>query len=256
MFERENLALFDACRVTHATSSAAAASLDWDYVLRAAERQGVAPLLYQSLKRQSPPPADARIVDWLHGAYWSNHFRNRTLLTERDRLQAAAHAAGIPMLPLKGAALLLDQYPDPALRPLSDLDFLVRVDDHAGMRRVLLDLGYVEVEPPGSYVESSLDAHSREHVFTSHRDNLDVIVEFRAEPLQTSMGRLSDFDATLSAALREYAETVWSRVAAAGARSPSVEDEILQVAAHLAAQHGEFRLIWLHDIARLVSTLR
>lgn len=257
-FKRENALLFAACRVSPQASPVAPAQpFDWEYVLRAADRQGVAPLLHDWLTRHrgiaAPEPWAAR----LYHAYWANHFRNRLLLSELGLVADAAAGAGIGLIPLKGAILAVDYYPTPALRPMSDLDLLVRAEDLDGMGRLLGTLGYREVDQVPSYAEDRhLDRASREHQWVIARNGLSLLVEYRAEPLEPAMARLADLDNDFTATLRQHAAAIWTRArpasgqASAGLRM-SPEDLLLHVATHLAAHHADFRLIWLHDVARI-----
>lgn len=48
----------------------------------------------------------------------------------------------IPVVILKGVFLWLDVYKDPALRPMSDIDLLVREEDFYRARSLLVDLGF------------------------------------------------------------------------------------------------------------------
>jgi putative nucleotidyltransferase-like protein len=255
-FPRENALLFAACRLgPRADGVASGQPLDWEYVRQAADRQGVAPLLHDWLTRHpefAPPKSPA---DRLYHAYWANHFRNRALLSELARLADAAAGAGITFMPLKGAILAVDYYPVPALRPMSDLDLLVRPEDLEAMGHLLRSLGYREVDRQPSYVEEGrLDRRSREHQWVMARSGVSVLVEYRAEPMEPAVGQLTDLDSAFTAKLGQHAAAIWTRArpSPAGLRM-SPEDLLLHVAAHQAARHADFRLIWLHDIARIVT---
>jgi hypothetical protein len=140
---------------------------------------------------------------------------------------------------------------------MSDLDLLVRVGDLARMGDLLAASGYTPRDPLPSYVgDRQLEQASREHVWAVNRDGIDVIVEYRAAAIQTTIGRLGDLDPTLSAALGDCTDAMWSRAtrsASDGGLRLAREDLLLLCAAHLAAQHSDFRLIWLHDLARIAS---
>jgi len=258
-FEPENALLFAACRVgPHANPIAPAGALDWEYVLQAADRQGVAPLLHDWLMRQRGFAAPEAWADRLYHAYWANHFRNRLLLSELARLAGAAARAGIVFMPLKGAILAVDYYSTPALRPMSDLDLLVRAKDLEGMGGQMRALGYREVDRPPSYVDDRwLDRASREHQWVMVRNGQSVLVEYRAEPMEPAVAQLADLDRHFTAALRGHAAAIWTRARPASDQASglrmSPEDLLLHVATHLAARHAEFRLIWLYDLALIVT---
>jgi hypothetical protein len=261
MMGLRNDLLFAACQLPSPRQSRAEPRepRDWNYVLDAADRQGVGPLLHVWLQGHAATSVPGEAAARLYDLYWTHHFRNRILLSELDRVCHAAASAGFPIIALKGAALAADCYSTPALRPMSDLDLLVREADVERMDPLLQALGYWrERSATSSYVDDPwLDQASHDHVWTTKRDGVEVIVEYRAAALRTTFGRIGDLDRTLVGELRAYTNAMWARAAPAGG-DPSAglqlsrEDLLLHVASHLAAQHGDFRLIWLHDLARIV----
>jgi len=258
-FGRENALLCAACRVDDDPQAIATEALDWGYLVSAADRQGVAPLLYDWLTRQPKTRVAEAVSESLYSRYWTNHFRNRRLGAEFDRVSQATAAAGINLMPLKGAALIADYYPRPALRPMSDIDCLVQPHQLTSMERVLRELGYAEATPLASYVEERwLDDVSRERQWTTATCGLSVLVEFRAEPLEPAVGRLTDLDPAYTHRLRQHAESIWARGHIEWDGAPfrftmSREDLLLHVVTHMAAKHSDFRLIWLHDVARILT---
>lgn len=253
-FPHENALLFDACGVGR-PARRSTASCDWDYLLRAATYQGVAPLLHEWAAHAAPGPSP-EIASRLYHHYWATHFRNRALLAELAEISSAAAAAGIDVVPLKGADLAARVYPSPALRPMSDVDLLVRAEHLDRMRALLQSRGYEDFSMSMSYVDDErLDRGSFEHRWQGSRDGVGILIEFRAEPMEPSVCRLADLDPALAGALREHTAAMWSRLVPtpAGPRL-SAGDLFLHVATHLAAKHGEFRLIWLHDLARLAAS--
>jgi len=62
-------------------------------------------------------------------------------LADRDELFASMTEAEIDLLPVKGC-WLKEAYPEIADRQMSDLDMLIRVEDRAKARDVMLELGY------------------------------------------------------------------------------------------------------------------
>lgn len=68
--------------------------------------------------------------------------RTRRMLGNAVELLSALEARGVAAIPLKGAVLAARYYPDPLLRPLTDLDILVRVRDLVSAGTVLAGLGY------------------------------------------------------------------------------------------------------------------
>ncbi len=234
-------------------------ALNWEYLLTAADRQGVTALLAQWF--QTHAYALVLSTDEQQATqtrYWKNHFRNVVLLRELARVRAAAGAAGIALLPLKGAALAPTYYPSPSLRPMSDLDLLARVGDFGRVPAVLTALGYVQTPSTPAFVAERLrQPWQRELQFTDTRGSLAVLVEVRAEPLDPAPTPIAELDAPLAARLAAYAARLWERATPplqGGDDAPRIapEDLLLHVASHMVTRHADFRLIWLLDLAHLL----
>jgi hypothetical protein len=148
--DSERLAL--ACRVALAGDDLAAwreavAQIpDWSRLLTAARTERVAPLLAHALERaQLAPastPADARSA--LRREYLATAAKAAVLGDAAARLLSRFARGGIPVIALKGLALAETIYPNPALRPMEDLDLLVRPDDLPAAVRLLEEAGYRE----------------------------------------------------------------------------------------------------------------
>ncbi len=116
---------------------------DWERFTRLAESEGVAPLLYAGWKRSGFPaglPVDQQLV--LQQAYLQSAGRSTLYLNELAKIRDLFARQGIACLLLKGAALAGNLYPDPATRPMSDLDLLVRPAQLRPALAALRGLGY------------------------------------------------------------------------------------------------------------------
>ena len=119
----------------------------WTEARYAALVHGVAPLLAALL---GPTPAWAALDPALR-AYLADQraLNGRRLALMRGDLAAilaAANSAGVAVLPLKGAVLAEHYYPEPALRPMADLDLLVRPAELPRLDAALAGLGYAAAE--------------------------------------------------------------------------------------------------------------
>ena len=254
---RENALLLAAVRNAAPPSNMGdTLALNWEYLLAAANRQGVRPQLSQwrDIHDVSAPP---EATDLLHAAYWENYFRTRTLLAELAAVRAAAAAEGIVLLPLKGAALAPTVYPSPDLRPMSDLDMLARAGDLARTGAVLASLGYRE-EPDGPILlpPRMRDPLRGEHKFTAIRGGFVLLIEVRAEPLDPGFPPLSELDRAFSARLHRHATHFWERATIGSdltTAHAAPEDLLLHVASHMTTRHADFRLIWLCDMRAILA---
>ena len=97
------------------------------------------PLLFRQAERAGLIDAE---MGRLRGIYRYQWCRNQLMLSELRRVIAALQQASIDVMLLKGAALIKNYYGDPGLRPMSDLDIMVRPDHFDEASRVLCGLGY------------------------------------------------------------------------------------------------------------------
>ncbi|MGH7598202.1 MAG: nucleotidyltransferase family protein [bacterium] len=119
-------------------------TLDWEKLLNRSIAQGVTPLLYKHLRykpewwRGIPKFA----CDRLEKLYHHNVQRNGVLQRELEAVLAILHEADIPVMLMKELHLLQAIYVDPGLRPLGDLDLLVRREDFEAAKNLLGQAGY------------------------------------------------------------------------------------------------------------------
>lgn len=112
----------------------------WQTFKRAGVIHGVGPLLYRTLSGRDWLEPD--IEGWLEQQYTLNQARINRMQQEGQAILAGFAADNIPAIPLKGLVLSQKYYPDPALRPMSDLDFLIAPHDFGRCLKRLEKLGY------------------------------------------------------------------------------------------------------------------
>ncbi len=119
---------------------------DWHAFCSLAYRTGLAPLVYERLRRYSRfVPAD--ILSWLRAQYYETYARNLLQFNNLNEVTAKLSLLGIPVLALKGhvlAKLGLGFH----VRSFSDLDLLVHRGDVYAVTAILQSLGYVELLGP------------------------------------------------------------------------------------------------------------
>jgi len=257
-YRAENALLIAAAQCGAAAEYGAAPHYDWDYLYRAAERQGLLPLVHEWFRAQASLGCPPALAERLRGAYWSNHFRNEVLLRELAAILRAAANHDVPVMPLKGAALILDYYADAALRPMSDLDLLIPPAAAATFAHLLVTEGYREIPAwPSTIDERYADPRHRERAFVAERAGIPVMIEFRSEPLDPGLWQMAELDAKLSTRLLRNAERMFARGQVATFRGApywrgAPEDLLFHVASHMATRHADFRLIWLHDLGQII----
>lgn len=118
---------------------------DWAEIDRIADQHRLQPLLHARHRGNRSVPAKL-------AAGWEAAHRLQTMLAMVQRAELAEtcvvlERAGYLPVALKGAWLASHAYPDPALRPLRDIDLLVRPDQVIPAFEALLAAGYRQAGP-------------------------------------------------------------------------------------------------------------
>ncbi|GJL81885.1 MAG: hypothetical protein DHS20C01_15190 [marine bacterium B5-7] len=136
----------------------------WDNVISQAERDGIAPMLYRYLKNTTGLDS---AVDRLRGLAIRHRHATKIRMSEFFRISETLADNGIASAALKGVALAGLIYPEPGLRPMRDIDFLVSPSDADAARHSLESLGY-------EFEETHLSRFMRRH---HHLPNASKIVD-------------------------------------------------------------------------------
>ncbi len=102
------------------------------------------PLLTSNLCQQGVTDPS---LDWMRDLHRSVWLGNTLRVHDLTELLPRFQAAGLPTLVLKGAALAPLYYPHPGLRPMTDVDVLVRVGDVPAAIALLGTMGWTPAAP-------------------------------------------------------------------------------------------------------------
>jgi hypothetical protein len=117
--------------------------LNWDTLIERAGWQRLSPLLScHLLSPELLPSIPGPIQKKLQNISFVSLTRNMLLQNELSRVLTELNKEQIPVIVLKGAALLGDVYSDISLRPMSDLDILVEPDYLDRAEKVAFQCGY------------------------------------------------------------------------------------------------------------------
>jgi len=141
--------------------------IDWGYFLKKARTEGISPLIYHRLQKvvisKNNIPKD--VIEELKKDYYLSATKNTLIFKELGKLLEACNKVGLQVIVLKGAALAETVYENLALRPMSDIDLLVRKEDLLSLDKQLKTLGYWpsdrSVDDIDLYSPSYLTTHSR-----------------------------------------------------------------------------------------------
>lgn len=210
----------------------------WPGISVLAMAHGLGPILHWTLRQAgySPQvsPAWEPLVRARHQAAMDWALKERALL----EVDAALRDAGILALWLKGAILAQTVYPEPSLRPMSDLDVLVPYEQREAALQVARALGYDFYTLAGITSRSTgdpLTLRTTVHHYHLHGSTANCVV------LELHF-RLLGHDDLLSLEQLEWFLSQQHTVtldngATFGTFTP--EAHLLYLAAHAVLQHGE-----------------
>jgi hypothetical protein len=221
----------------------AIAALDWDATATRAEHERLAPILYVALRGGAAPAA---VLARLRAAWMASERQHLMAGPQLQEIVAAFGGAGIETILLKGPLLAADYYSDPALRPFTDLDLLVRRRDRERAIEVLTKVGYAHGSP-GRTLAFELD-HAPAAYFVA-RGGSRLPVDLHWECVGHPGG---------SRATELVADEVWGRARSspswgAAARMLAPEDLLIYLAAHFAIHHSLAGALWQLDLALVLK---
>ncbi|MBI2486990.1 MAG: nucleotidyltransferase family protein [Deltaproteobacteria bacterium] len=118
--------------------------LNWEEILQSAFWHGITPLLYHSLKGIEESKLIPQIVmDQLKTDHHRNIGKNMHFYAELSGILKAFRENRIKVIVLKGGALAQTVYGNIALRPMSDIDLLIKTEDLSHAEKIMSDLGYL-----------------------------------------------------------------------------------------------------------------
>jgi hypothetical protein len=216
--------------------------LDWASLLRAAEAQGMTPLLYLHLNRLAPDAVPKAVLDDLRQRFF-DHARHNLLLTgELLRLLPLFAGRGIRAIPFKGPTLAAYAYGNLGLRQYTDLDLLILPADLPRARDLLAAEGYHSGLHLTRGQQAAYLASIGQIPFV--KDGGVCVTELHA--------RIAPRDFHFPLGL----ERVWPRLRTVSINGRAVpclagEDLLLVLCAH-GAKHCWSRLTWVCDLAEVL----
>ena len=119
-------------------------NIDWDCFLEKARGEGISPLVFRRLPEivGESIAVPLGVIEELKKDYYATAARNSLIFEELGRVLKAFKKAGLQVIVLKGAALAETVYGNLALRPMSDVDLLVKKEDLYHIDEQLKILGY------------------------------------------------------------------------------------------------------------------
>jgi hypothetical protein len=216
-------------------------SLDWEYLIHAADFHGVLPQVHQVLSSRFLESLPHSALDELSVRARKQTVSNLLMASEMRSVIDLLGSNQIDAVPVKGPTLAISAYADIGLRQFGDIDILIRRRDVVRARDLLASSGY----------KPTLDLAPSQHELLS---KLECECGFR---------RAMYIELVWEVVLPSYSfsmndDELWrrlSRIEMEGVAVPvlSDEDTLLLLAVH-GTKHAWRRLVWISDFARAVES--
>lgn len=152
---------------------------DWDYFVRLSNEHGIIALVWHNILvtdiRDNLPTFCA---ETLHSGYMKSLVRNSFLWKMFSEIKELAEKSNIPVIPLKGLALEKTVYGNTGLRQMIDIDILVRQEQAALLRNILLSNGFESVPMISRFHEKIMPAYGK-HLPELFRNGVAVEIHFK-----------------------------------------------------------------------------
>src|SRR5260370_14163846 len=212
---------------------------DWTRLLVLAEEHGVVGHLAACLGKLPVDLVPPQIKQTLINLQRSRIFFTLRLTAELFCILDPFNLAGIGALVVKGPALAMQAYGDPAMRSYGDLDLLVRQRDIRRATELLIAASYAP-----SVSLKAIDAGKIPGQYLFSKPDSKFLVELHNDCTLRYFPRrlpLEEF----------FARRIRVSLDAREAPALSVEDELVLICIH-GAKHFWERLMWIADVAALI----
>ncbi|MBC2717241.1 MAG: nucleotidyltransferase family protein [Desulfobacteraceae bacterium] len=218
---------------------------EWEEIIQQSDRNGVAPLLYLRLKALDQcitipgTTIPNSVLQRLRKKYVCNAWKNKRLYHELSKVLSLFQNDGIPVIVLKGAALAELVFQNIALRPMGDVDLIVKSKDWSKIDTILLQLGFSNVTPP---------LRSKRHIqWIQHIKHMSKVTLYEIHP---EIYELQNHNPWLTASP--------ATIAATDTLILGSEDFLLHLCLHIDRhlREGITKLIWWFDIAMGIKHYR
>lgn len=158
--------------------------VSYEEIFAMAKMQGLETMTYDAASKLEHLPDDSLWNRW-RACRDANSAKNMVQRSHRDRILQELSQRGIDVLPLKGS-LLIEMYPKPDQRQMSDLDILVRDEQREQVRQVMMDLGYqcdrYEITNEDTYSQKPFMHIEMHHQLFAVTSPFHQLVEYYSDP--------------------------------------------------------------------------
>ncbi|GEM_PF-1662464 len=215
----------------------------WESFLPLAFYNNIGPLLYKNLSGVDTRLLPFWIVDALKKDYEQNTSKTNTAYRDLAKLLQEFKNNHVDVIVLKGAALAEKLYRDTGLRPMEDIDILVKKTDWPAIRTILHKAEFYNKEGLDLLqLEEMSDIAMNRHV--SYENSGGTKIEFKFHLFILDFPRFSDEG-------QYWQKAMEIKLAGAQTLTLSLEDQFLYLASRMV-NVGLRHFLWFYDLKRFL----
>lgn len=227
-------------------------NLDWDYILKSSIRHDIHPLLYWNMKKiENGNSVPEEIFSKLKTLYYGSAARNMFMYDELGTVLKALKNAGINVIVLKGGCLGETVYKNIGLRPMRDVDLLIKKGD---LHKVKKELAQLEFDIPAhptklheKLYEQELTEESNEIQYNKQDKKIRVDIHWN----------IQDPSSPFQIDINEFWENAQSvRITGVDTLMLSPEDLLLHLCLHLDRHLSNLGAVKLKNFCDIAEVLR
>jgi len=210
-------------------------SINWNTFVNKAYAEGISGLLFYNIIHYAYSEFIPKwVMDKLQEDYLYNTGRNMFIDNKLKELFDVFQASKLYVLVLRGAVFFKRIYPSLGVRPMADVDIVIRREDHSKAEEIMIANGY---DCPKGYP------------FLFYKDGFYVDIHLDT----TGLWRVVSWPGEINIRMKE----VWDKTKAISDNLSMVRvlwdyDSLLACCEHLQ-RHSFKRLIWFIDVSRLIK---
>ena len=223
-------------------------SLDWGYITNQLKEQGVAMLAFYNLFRLPSGAGTlipSRIFYNLQQTYYSQAQRNILRYQRLKDLLIQLRKKGFKVIILKGVVLAQLVYQNLALRPMCDIDLLVKKEDLKKIKHFLLSCGYKQPPTGLSFFKSLENFAGEVYLFKEDYLFLDIHSSLYQYERLKSIIKIDKEDGPWPRAQEVTLDNIPITIL-------SKEDMIFHLCSHLSISHFYDKLIRFCDLRETI----
>ncbi|MBL7198150.1 MAG: signal peptidase I [Candidatus Omnitrophica bacterium] len=218
--------------------------IDWNQIITLALYNNIAPIIYRNLSQFDSELVPEETMETLKSYYTESFLKTAPLFSDISKLLKEFNILGLKVIALKGCSLAEQLYQDFSLRPMKDVDILVKKDDWPQIKLTLSKFNFKSIKDPlelnllaGISIDQQIGYENKNQTKIEFKFNL-FILDF------------PDFNT------KDYwQDCIKIKVGGIDTYSLSVENQIVYLSSRMISC-GFRNLLWFCDLRELINTYK